>query len=33
MCIINNEFMYVGRKMSDLYFIFAADMKLQELGL
>ena len=31
MCIINNEFLYVGRKMSDLYFIFAVDMKLQKL--
>ena len=31
MCIINNDFLYFGRKLSDLLFIFAADMKLQEL--
>ena len=31
MCIINNDFLYFGRKLSDLHFIFAADMKLQEL--
>ncbi len=31
MCIINNVFLYVGRKLSDILFIFAVDMKLQEL--
>lgn len=31
MCIINNDFLYFGRKLSDLLFIFAADMKLQKL--
>jgi len=31
MCIINNDFLYFGRKLSDLHFIFASDMKLQEL--